>query len=276
MENKPESSPKLLHVLITAGTTLLVALIGLGTAIYQTNAPIRQTEAANAALTALAPTLIAQFTQTAQASAPPAQATPSLQASQATLPAKTDLPAVTSAPSTPSISISNKLYLAVKIAIDGVDKGSIDADGAKTYLLDSFPVNVTWSVEKETTAQGSPLGHDMSGTFKDAAVGDQLTIDNVVDNQPYFAPFVTNPGAVDCEVTINKGWKSEFVTHAVVSAKTDNVGFGYYQLYTNSNVTLDCGGEIYWWGLQPNDSSGTSFFNDVEKDTGIIDFTLKP
>jgi hypothetical protein len=49
MENKPESGPKLLHVLITAGTTLLVALIGLGAAIYQTDKPLRLTEAAQAA-----------------------------------------------------------------------------------------------------------------------------------------------------------------------------------------------------------------------------------
>jgi hypothetical protein len=116
----------------------------------------------------------------------------------------------------------------------------------------------------------------MGGTFYAVNFVDQIIIDNVVEDQPYFAPFITNPTGTDCDVTINKGWKSEFVTHAVVSAKTDNVSFGYYELYTNANVTLDCGGQIYWWGLQPDETNGTSFFGDVEKGTGIIDFTLKP
>lgn len=279
MENKPESGPKLLHVIITAGTTLLVALIGLGTAIYQTTAPIRLTEAAGtaqaAAQTAAAPTLIAQFTQTALAPAMTLTLAPQ-PSPQATLPAKTDLPAATQIPLAPSISISNKLYLSVKITIDGIDKGTVNADGAKTFLLDSYPVSVTWSVVKETTTEGAPLGHDMGRTINAVNPGDQIIIDNVVDNQPYFAPFITNPTDTGCEVTINKGWKSEYVTNAVVSAKTDNVSLGYYQLYPNSNVTLDCGGQIYWWGQQPNDTTGPSFFGDVEKETGIIDFTLKP
>ena len=56
MENKPESGSRLIHVVIPAVSTLLVAIIGLGTAIYQSEMPIRLTEVAE---TALASTLTA-------------------------------------------------------------------------------------------------------------------------------------------------------------------------------------------------------------------------
>jgi hypothetical protein len=279
MVNKPpETGPKLIHIIIPAATTLLVALIGLGTAIYQTDKPIQLTQVAE---TAQASTLTAapSVTQTAQSVFTPSLTVqtiqPSAQSAPTALATKTPIPpVVATVPS--SITVQNELNLPVTISIDKVAKGEIEASSSKIYLLDSFPVTVQWTVVKETTSSGRPLGSDMGGKFSKVNLGDEIVIDHVVENQAYFYPYVTNPTSTDCDVVINKGWKSEVDPNAVVPANTDNVGLGYYELYDNSNVTLTCGTDVYWWGLQADQSGGTSFYNDVDQNSGVIDFTLNP
>jgi hypothetical protein len=116
----------------------------------------------------------------------------------------------------------------------------------------------------------------MDGIIKNVTSGDKLVIDNVINDQHYFYPIITNPGSFDCEVTINKGWENEVVTNATVPANTDKVGLGYYRLYTNSNVYLNCGGNEYWWGTLPNRGSPDSFYGVVDQQSGVIVWTLKP
>lgn len=294
-EKPPETGNRLIHIIIPAATALLVAIIGLGTAIYQTEKPIQLTAVAQTAqsitLTAgapalltktspaeVAPTLVAETVQAvliATEAAQTIQAQPSnTQPSQTTA---TPLPTAANTQVAPSITIINKLRLPIHIAIDKIDKGAIGEGSDKTYLLDSFPVMVDWNVIKETTVKGRPLGDDMSGTFTGINSGNTLTIDNVIGDQAFFYPIISNTTGTDCDVVINKGWKSENVTKAVIPANTNNVGMGYYKLFTNSNVTLTCGADTWWWGLQTdNNPSDTSFFGDVEKETGVISFTLKP
>jgi len=254
MAGKPESSVKVWHILVPAATTLMVALIGLFSAVYQTEKPIQATAAAAARTLTAAVTV--QPSRAAASTPQPGKTV------QATLPAN-------------SIQIQNKLVLPITISIDSVDKGQLEDGGVKIYLLDHFPVSVKWSLVKQTTEKGTPLGHEMGGTFSDIAAGDDLIVEANVDGQPYFSPFISNHTQTDCEVTINKGFQSEFITHAVSAAQTDNIGFGYYQLYSNSNVVLDCAGETYWWGTLPNETNPKSFYDDVDKDSGLVDFILK-
>jgi hypothetical protein len=269
MAEKPESSPtKIWHILIPAATTVLVALIGLFTAVYQTEKPIQLTAAALSVTQTAGATI--QPTRAVQATGLPG--TPV----QASLPAKTDVPARTATLPANSIQIRNDLARPVIISINSVDQGELQDGGVKTYRPNRFPASLSWSEVKQTTEKGTPLGHEMGGAFQNIAVGDEITLDNLVENQPYFYPIITNLTNMDCEVTINKGWKSESITHAVSSAKTDRVGFGYYELYTNSNLVLDCAGQVYWWGTLPDEVNPNSFFEDVEKGSGVVEFTLKP
>ena len=226
MAEKPEAGVKIWHILIPAATTVMVALIGLFTAVYQVEKPIQATA------------LAAASTLTAAVTIQPTRDTRS-----------TPRPAATVQPTLPanSILIRNNLVLPVTISIDMVDKGELEDGGEKIYLLDHFPVKVQWNLVKQTTDNGAPLGHDMGGTFAGIAAGDDLTVEANVDGQPYFYPYITNHTQTDCEVTINKGWNSEFVTHAVSAAQSKNIGFGYYELFSNSNVVLDCAGDTYWW-----------------------------
>jgi hypothetical protein len=291
MANKPES-PKILHILIPAATTLLVAIIGLGTAIYQTEKPIQLTEIAltaqAASQTAQAPTLLAQAAsqtaavptlqlQLAETALAPTFSAQTLQAAVAlTVAAKQPIPATPVPTNPPGVTVINKLRLGVKISIDGVYQGDLAGGAARTYPLQNSTASVSWDVIKQVTTKGAPIGHDMDGIFKDSSNGDELTIDNVIDEQAYFYPIISNTTATDCSVVINQGLKSEFVTNAIVPANSQNIEYGYYKLFTNSNVTLHCEGELHWWGNLPDNGNPDSFFNDVEPETGVIYFTLKP
>jgi len=260
MEKKPDTPPKL-HIIaptITALITMMIALIGFGTALLQ------------AGRTALAG-------QAAQPTQPPTQLTSAATGAQpAITPAQTSAILAVAGNNSASISITNKLLLAVNIYVGNTLQGVVNASSTKAFIFEKYPVSVGWNVIKQTTVKGIPLGNDMAGTFDGVNVGDEISIDNIVADQPYFYPILDNNTNTDCLVTINKGWQGEFVTGATVPAHTANIGFGYYELYTNSNVYLDCGGQIYWWGQQPDVTTGTSFFDQVTTDTGYIDFTLNP
>jgi hypothetical protein len=294
MAEKPESTVKIWHILVPAATTVVVALIGLFSAVYQTEKPIQLTAAAQ--FSTLTAAFTVQSTQAAQATPQPgitaqatqatsqpgltAQSTQSTQeipkpgiTTQATRLAKTDIPKPSATQPASRIQVRNLLVLPVKISIDSMDKGILEDGGTKTYILDHFPVSLKWSLVKQTTLKGTPLGHDMGGSFTNIAASDEIIIDAIVEDQPYFYPMITNLTRTDCDVTINQGWKSEYITNAVAGAQTDQIGFGYFELYTN--VVLDCAGQVYWWGTRPDETKPTSFFDDVEKDSGVIEFTLK-
>jgi hypothetical protein len=129
-------------------------------------------------------------------------------------------------------------------------------------------------VVKETTSSGRPIGDNMGGKMADIHSGESITIDHTVGDQRYFYLYISNHTSEDCEVTVNKGWQSENATDAVVPANTDEIGLGYYKLFENSNVTLDCGGKERWWGLQPDESGEGSFYDRVRSPDGVIVFIL--
>lgn len=255
---------KILAILIPAVASIIVALIGLvkefGPKPEQTIPTVIVVTATNA------PTPVVVTATSAPAATRPAAIPTAVKTS----------PAVIVTAAKPQFNVTNSLVLPVRIYIDEVDKGVVESSAVKVFLMDSFPVKVRWSVVKETTSNGRPLGHDMGGIFSTVNSGEKLEINNKVSGQAYFYPLITNNTKNDCDVTINKGWKSENVMGASVPAKTVLVGLGYFELYTNSNVTLDCEGEIYWWGTLPNEKNPDSIYADVEAGSGVIEFTLNP
>lgn len=202
--------------------------------------------------------------QSRQATATPIEAAPPSEAETVQTPAR------------PTFQVDNLLLLPIEIEIDGLPKGQVDAQSRKTFLLDAFPVSVGWDVIMQTTENGTSIGDAMGGIFSDVAAGDVITVDNVVSGQDFFYPVVSNLTADDCEVIVNRGWQSENAPGAVVAANSRAVELGYYKLFTNSNLTLDCPDSIFWWGLQPDERDATGFFEDVEAGTGRIEFTLEP
>lgn len=269
---RPDGSTPTKIGLISA---LIVALCGLlGTTLTVAGAILNTYLSSQAAQASVLLTI--QATQTAEARviatggpASPGPPTPS--------PGPTEVPPTpTPSPGPAVFVVINKLVLPIRISINGAYRGEVGARSLVQFPLDSEPVHVTWEIIKETTAEGQPLGDDMGTTVSGIRRGAVLTVNNVVGGQAYFYPFISNRTDCDCAVTINRGWRDENVTHAIISAGQDNVGLGYFRLFENSNVTLDCGDERYWWGLASDESAGKSFYDDVEPDTGVIRFTLEP
>jgi len=286
MASKPES-PKIMHIVIPAVSTLLVALIGLGTAIYQTERPIQQTEAAETVLafdlttSPKPPTPVPSNTPAPTNTATPLPtATNTLQPSATNIPLSTATntqPPTISTPAGPlTFTVKNLLVLPVTISVNNIVQGTVAANSTQTFQMQADLSTVAWDVVKKTTSDGTPLGNDMGGIWSKVNDGDELDVDNIIDQQYYFYPIITNPGSVDCYVTINKGWENEVVTNAFVPAYTNNVGMGYYKLYNNSNVYLLCGKNYYWWGTLPDEGNPVSFYGNVTPDSGVIYFTLNP
>jgi len=177
----------------------------------------------------------------------------------------------------PHFTIANKLALAIEISVDGISMGSIESYSTKTFVVNQYPVRVTWEVIKQAAGEGR-IGHDMSGAFDSVTDGESLTIDNFVVDQLYFYPIITNNTDKTCSVIINEGNATEYDTGASVGAYHSGVGFGYYKLFTNSNVTLNCDGEFFWWGNRPGETETNSapLADFVQQETGVIELTHSP
>lgn len=181
-----------------------------------------------------------------------------------------------SEPALPTFQIENKLLLPIDVQIDGLAKGQVAAQRSKTFLLNAFPAVVDWEMIRQTTSEGRPIGDEMGGVFDAVVGGDVLVVDNVIVGQAYFYPVVSNQSNSDCEVIVNRDWENETVLEAVVPANASEVELGYYKLFTNSNLTLDCPESIYWWGMRPGEGEDQSFYDEVGVGTGVITFTLAP
>ena len=171
--------------------------------------------------------------------------------------------------------VQNRLVLPVRFFIDGAYQAEIGALSDLSVPLASGSVNLRWEVVKETTSSGRALGDEMGGDISNIAPGDIVLIDNLVGEQAYFYPRVSNNTAQECEVIVNYGWENENITGALLPAHSPPIGLGYYKLFTNSNLTLDCPQAIHWWGLRPEEVD-EGFFEDVEPGSGLIEFTLQP
>jgi len=180
-----------------------------------------------------------------------------------------------SSPAPGAFVVANELNLPVRLSINGAPLENLAAGASRSISLGDASARLDWEVVKETTSSGRPIGDDMGGKMEDIHSGEIINIDNLVADQPYFYLYISNHSADDCEVTVNKGWQDENATDAVVPANSDEIGLGYYKLFEDSNVTLDCDGKESWWGLQPGESRDDSFYDLVQPPSGVIYFILE-
>ncbi len=272
MINKTDSTPRLWQMIVPAASALVVALIGLGSAIYQTDKPIQLTAVA---LTAQAATQTASAPFLEEA---PARATSTVPAPAQVSPQASDQaqdPAMGGAAPGPSVMVHNHLALAVKLYLNGTYKMTLEAGSLESLPLETSPADLRWSVVRTTSAAGQPLGQELGSTLLQVKSGSELAITSQDRDQTYFYPVVSNTSSKDCKVTIDDGWTSESSTGIVIPARQERVVLGYYPLYSYSNVTLECGGQFYWWGLRPKEKNQTPIYYQVPKDTGVIEFTMK-
>lgn len=183
---------------------------------------------------------------------------------------------LTSTPDRPFAIINNKLELPIKVYVDDIYKGIAEPLSWKTLLLDSYPVNVKWEVDRRKLNEETVMGDEMSGIFHNVETGVFLQVSNVVGNVPYFYPILSNDTDTDCTISINDGTIAE-QRPGVLLAHTSNVVSGYFILYSNANVTLYCNGQPRWWGIRPNQAeTPMPLSNIVDPNNGIVQLRLSP
>lgn len=172
------------------------------------------------------------------------------------------------------ITVTNQLLLPIRVYLDEVDRGQIDDMTTKTYLLDSFPVKLRWELVRTSNANGEPWGEMMGATYSPFNEGTTIEVTNIIADTFYFFPLLSNDTDQACEISINDGYSNERRL-GYLPAHTRNVTAGYYTWLYNSNVTLYCPDNTYWWGIRPG-SPDKSLNDFVEPKSGRIALGISP
>jgi uncharacterized protein YjdB len=137
-----------------------------------------------------------------------------------------------------TLVITNQLIYPINISVNGAVVGSVPAQSTRQTTSTATNIVLSWELVRPTVG-GRPVGDPMAGTFNSVpgSTGTiNYTVDNLVGSQWYFAPVITNSGGQNWLMGVNMGLTSENRCNCVVNAGTSNVAFGYYRLYSNSNV----------------------------------------
>jgi subtilase family serine protease len=181
-----------------------------------------------------------------------------------------------------TLQVTNYLIYPVNISVNGSLVGSIKASGTDSLTILAPPtLQVSFELARPSPF-GLPLGDPMVGyynTISNPAGTYAFKINNQIGNQFYFAPFVTNTTSARVLMDVNAGLSAENKCFCVAPAGSSNVTFGYYRLYTNSNVRVYRDGSNYtgpfeFWGNDPSVAPNGNFDPSVATDTGILRLTL--
>lgn len=177
-----------------------------------------------------------------------------------------------------TVVVDNRLLLAITVTIPGSGPETVNGGTSRTFAnpQPTSGFTVPWSLIRATTSGGQPVGDPMSGSFTVApSTGTtQLVVDNVVGNQPYFHPMLSNSTGTPLLIMVNGGLVAENRCQCVVPAFQQNTGIEYYRLYSNSNLRGYRNGSGYTGSYVYFDN----FSGFVTPGTGLINlnFTLSP
>jgi hypothetical protein len=180
------------------------------------------------------------------------------------------------------IVVTNRLDYPVDVLVNGESVGSVSA--ANTQYADVTVGSLTVSFNLiRPTLSGRALGDEMAGiynTITNPSGTYYFEVNNVISQQSFFEPLVTNLTSVPLEIEVNGGLQAENRCNCVAPAGSSNVAPGYYRLYSNGNIRLFRGDSNYtsgywFWGTDSNGrvASGGILPGYVEAQTGRARFT---
>lgn len=102
-----------------------------------------------------------------------------------------------------SVTFDNDLRLPITITADGISPTIVKS--TSTIVLPGGTTQVTWTEEKETYSDGTPIPDDLGPVTLLVADKATLTIDNVVGTTTYFEPYLYNKTGVTVGVAIVNG-----------------------------------------------------------------------
>jgi hypothetical protein len=183
-----------------------------------------------------------------------------------------------------TVTFTNKLIYPANVYVNGSPIGTVPAGGTLSRNLDA-PSSFTASYSLIQPAPfGVPLGDpmiDFWGPYSNPSGTYQLLINNQIGSQMYFAPWVTNQRSSGALMLVNGGLSAQNACNCVVPPFSSSVAFGYYRLFSTSNVRAyppDSGysGPYVFWGYDSVVAPGNSLVPLVQAGTGITLLTLTP
>ncbi len=176
---------------------------------------------------------------------------------------------VTTAPPGNSVTLvfNNQLLYPANLRVNGVLVGSVAASSSaqQTFTLGST-LDASFELVRPIVG-GVSIGDPMIGIYDritNPAGTITFNINNVIGTTPYFIPRVNNNTGVALLMGVNVGLVSENLCNCVVPAFQQNTIFGYYRLFSNSNVRGYRNGSNY---------TGPFIFWDVssaQSETGLV------
>ncbi len=166
---------------------------------------------------------------------------------------------------------TNQLIATVQLSVNGQVIGTVPPQSTRQGTFTSTPtMEVTFEVI-EPRLGTRVLGDRMSGRWTlTAPVGTvNLTIDNVIGDQWFFAPLVTNLTGTSLLMAVNYGLQSENRCACVVPVGGQRVFLGYYRLYSNSVLHAFRDGSNYSGPFRFFFGFGTA----VPRGSGVREFT---
>lgn len=138
-----------------------------------------------------------------------------------------------------SLDVRNRLLYPVAITVNGAAAGVVAADTtARINYSGGSSVALDWAMIRPTLG-GVPLGDAMSGSFNPVSVSQgqivNFTIDAEIANQRYFFPLINNSTGARLLMGANVGVASQNLCNCV-ALPFSQTNFGYYRLFSNSNV----------------------------------------
>jgi hypothetical protein len=190
--------------------------------------------------------------------------------------ATVDTANLTLVPDQPYVVVENALNLPISVFVDNEDRGMVGPMSNRVLLVNNIPAEVTWELQPMRRSDGETLGDQVRGIFHQVYGGDKLQIGRTVGDVQFFYPRMTNRSDSNCAISVNDGLSDE-QRPGSLPAHTENVVAGYFVLHADSNVTLYCGGKVWWWGIRVGQSQAPKPLSDiVDPRTGVVDLTLTP
>ena len=179
-----------------------------------------------------------------------------------------------------TLTITNKLSRPINIKVNGSTVGSVPANETRDHEMRASSIDFSWDLQRVELG-GRPLGDTMGGSFAhiaNASGNYSFTIDNRVGDSSYFNPWISNNGSNTLWMEANGGLNSQNRCNCSASPGAQRVSFGYYKLFSNSNVrgfrNSAYTGAYSYWGTDTNGSVGGRRIQDIaESGTGITRLT---
>jgi hypothetical protein len=172
-----------------------------------------------------------------------------------------------------TLQFTNFLVYPASVSVNGAVVGTVNASSSASWTIPA-PATLQVSFQLiQPSPWGVPLGDPMAGSFSpvNSPQGTySFNITNQIGNQTYFVPFVTNTTNSALLMDVNLGLPQENKCNCLAPPQGVNIAFGYYMLFSNSNVDAFPAGS----GYSGNFLSFNNFNSSVENQTGIVMLTV--